>query len=180
MTNLDARRNDPDADRMTLSTIHQAKGMEWPVVMVPWCSEGLFPSSKASEEGRMDEERRLFYVVVTRAKDMLYLFSPQMRKMADGGMYPVDPSVFIKEIPKDLVNVRRASYSSGYSSGYSGGGYGGGGYSSGGYSSSGGYGRGGGYGAGRTGYGSDRPQYSYGSGRSRGGTQPTYKTTWRR
>ena len=41
-----------------------------------------------------DEERRLFYVVVTRAKDQLYLFSPQTRKMADGGMFPVDPSIF--------------------------------------------------------------------------------------
>ena len=179
LTNLDARRNDPEADRVTLSTIHQAKGMEWPVVCVPWCSEGLFPSGKAVEEGRADEERRLFYVVVTRAKDRLYMFAPQMRKTSDGGMFPVEPSMFLKEIPKELVNERRvASYSDTFSGGYSrGGGYSGGGYSGGGYS------RGlGGYGAGKPGYGADRPQYSYGGGRSsRGGSKPQtiIKKTWR-
>ena len=109
MTNLDARRNDPTLDQVTLSTIHQAKGMEWPVVLVPWLSEGLFPSGKATEEGRMEEERRLFYVVVTRAKDQLYLFSPQTRKMTDGGMYPVNPSVFVREIPPELVNKKRVA-----------------------------------------------------------------------
>ena len=152
LTNLDVRRNDPDMDKMTLSTIHQAKGMEWPVVFVPWCSEGMFPSSKADEDGRLAEERRLFYVVVTRAKDKLYLFSPSMRKMSDGGMFPVEPSMFVKEIPPALVQARRVmSYDTPYQQprrpyggGY--GGYGGGGY-------------GGGY------------------GRSK--QQPTYKTTWR-
>ena len=57
----------------------------------------------------MDEERRLFYVVVTRAKDQLYLFTPQTRKMSDGGMFPVDPSVFVKGIPPELVVTRRIS-----------------------------------------------------------------------
>ena len=131
MTNLDVRRNDPELDRVTLSTVHQAKGMEWPVVIVPWLSEGMFPSAKASEEGRMDEERRLFYVVVTRAKDQLYLFSPSVRKMSDGGMFPVDPSVFVKEIPSDLVVTKRVmdfpdAYGGGYGSYGSRGGYGGG------------------------------------------------------
>ena len=138
MTNLDARKNDGKADQVTLSTVHQAKGMEWPVVFVPWLSEGLFPSSKAAEENRMDEERRLFYVVVTRAKDQLYLFSPQVRKTADGGMFPVEPSVFVKEIPPSLVQVRRvANYESSF-----GGGYG----SRGGYGNRGGYGGGNRYG----------------------------------
>ncbi len=107
MTNFDVKRNDPNQDRVTLSTIHQAKGMEWPVVFVPWLSEGMFPSAKATEENRMDEERRLFYVVVTRAKDELYLYSPQMRKSADGGVFPVDASIFIKEIPPELAARRR-------------------------------------------------------------------------
>lgn len=160
LTNLDVRRNDPNQDKLTLSTIHQAKGMEWPVVFVPWLSEGLFPSQKAGEEGRMDEERRLFYVVVTRAKDHLYMFSPQMRKMSDGGMYPVEPSVFVKEIPQELVNQRRVMS---FPDSTSGGGYGfRGGPSYGGGSRSGGYGgHGGGY------------------GRSGGKPQTITRTTWR-
>ena len=100
----------------------------------------------------MDEERRLFYVVVTRAKDQLYLFAPQMRKMTDGGMFPVDPSVFVKEIPPELVVMKRVmdypdAYGGGYGSYGSRGGYGGGSYG-------GGYGGGGSYGGG--GYGSSR------------------------
>ena len=170
MTNLDVRKNDPSLDRVTLSTVHQAKGMEWPVVFVPWVSEGLFPSGKATEEGRLDEERRLFYVVVTRAKDRLFLFSPGMRKMSDGGMFPVEPSVFIRDVPTELLNVKRVmSYSSeppAYG-GYGRGGYGGG-YSRGGYG--GGYGRGG-YGGGYGGYGR--------GGGSKSGPRTVVTTTWR-
>ena len=126
MTNLDVRRNDPSLDRVTLSTVHQAKGMEWPVVIVPWLTEGMFPSAKAAEEGRTDEERRLFYVAVTRAKDKLYLFVPQVRKMSDGGMFPVDASTFVKEIPERLLQICRVqSYPPAYTSGGYGGGYGG-------------------------------------------------------
>ncbi len=55
----------------------------------------------------MDEERRLFYVVVTRAKDELYMFTPQMQKTAQGGVFPVDPSLFVKEIPPELADRRR-------------------------------------------------------------------------
>ncbi|MBR2939850.1 MAG: ATP-dependent helicase [Kiritimatiellae bacterium] len=124
MTNLDVRRNDSELDRVTLSTVRQAKGMEWPVVIVPWLSEGMFPSAKASEEGRMDEERRLFYVVVTRAKDQLYLFTPQARKTTDGGVFPVEPSVFVKEIPSDLVIMKRVMDYGSYGSGGSYGSYG--------------------------------------------------------
>lgn len=172
MTNLDARKNVKAGDSVTLSTIHQAKGMEWPVVIVPWCSQGLFPSSKAAEEGRVDEERRLFYVVVTRAKDELYMFAPAVRKTADGGLMPVESSVFIKEIPATLVETKRLMYTPEtftpqFRSGGFGGGYGGGGYRSGGS----GFGGGGGYGNG--GYRGG----GYGGGKSSGGIT---KTTWRR
>ena len=104
MTNLDAnaRANLP-ADHLQLSTIHQAKGMEWPVVILPWLVDTVFPSARAVEDGNLDEERRLFYVAVTRAKDRLYLSVPRTKKTADGGLYPVEPSIFVKEIPKDLV-----------------------------------------------------------------------------
>lgn len=107
----------------------------------------------------MDEERRLFYVVVTRAKDRLWLFSPQTRKTPDGGMFPVEPSVFLREIPPELVQKKRVAAYPAF-----GGGYGGGGYS-------GGYGRGGG-----NGYGSGR---SWGGGSSPRKPGPVLKTTWR-
>lgn len=115
LTNLDAKKNNLSQDQVTLSTVHQAKGMEWPVVFVPWLSEGMFPSGKAQEEGRMDEERRLFYVVVTRAKDRLILVSPSMRKMSDGGVFPVEPSMFVKEIPEDMLMIKRVSFTPSYS-----------------------------------------------------------------
>jgi len=165
LTNLDARRNTVEADRVTLSTIHQAKGMEWPIVFVPWCSEGMFPSSKAMEENRMDEERRLFYVVVTRAKDELTLFAPSMRRMSDGGIFPVEPCCFVKDIPPDKVQTRRVSSAIDYGGGY--GGYGGG------YGGYGGYG--GGYGGGGSRYGGGG-----GYGRSSRKSAPVLKKTWRR
>ena len=163
MTNLDLKKNSPSSDSITLSTVHQAKGMEWPVVVIPWLSEGMFPSPKAVEEGRDDEERRLFYVAVTRAKDRLAMMSPEMRHTPDGGEFAVRKSIFVSEIPKELVDLRRAvttyqsspsGYGRGYGNGY--GGYGRGGYGSGGY--------------GRGGYG----------GYGRGGQSSGFKTTWRR
>ena len=110
MTNLDDRRNDPSRDMVTLSTVHQSKGMEWPVVMIPWCCEGLFPSAKAIEEARVDEERRLFYVALTRAKDRLSLFVPEMRRNHDGGMFPVKMTSFLNNIPYGLLEHRQAVY----------------------------------------------------------------------
>ncbi len=71
---------DGDTEKVTLSTIHQAKGLEWKAVFLIWLTEGMFPSSRSSEtpEG-LEEERRLFYVGVTRCKDELYLTYPDMR-----------------------------------------------------------------------------------------------------
>jgi hypothetical protein len=126
-------------------------------------------------------------VVVTRAKDQLFLFSPQMRKLSDGGMFPVEPSPFVKEIPSELLQVRRImafpdAYSNSVGRSSYGGGYGSGGYGRTGGYGSGGYGRpGGGYGGnGSGGYG--RPSGGYGGGSGRGGgKQPTItRTTWRR
>lgn len=134
MTNLDVRNLKGESDCVMLSTVHQAKGMEWPVVFLPWLSEGMFPSPRAEEEGRGDEELRLFYVAATRAKDRLSIFSPRIRKMADGRDFPVEPSVFVRGIPADLVEKRRiagaleayASQTRTYGGGYGGYGRGGG------------------------------------------------------
>src|SRR5262249_56831865 len=70
---------DPDDDRVVLSSIHQAKGLEWSRVVVMGLSEGRFPNyrSTATEEG-LEEERRLFYVAVTRAKNEVALVYPML------------------------------------------------------------------------------------------------------
>jgi len=95
------------ADKVYLSTVHQAKGLEWPVVFVIWAVEGMFPSSRSLGESEDDsEERRLFYVAVTRAKDALALCAPSMRCSRDGGVFFCKPSRFIKELPRDLVKER--------------------------------------------------------------------------
>jgi DNA helicase-2/ATP-dependent DNA helicase PcrA len=82
--------------------------MEWPVLFVIWVAEGMFPSSRTlGEAGDDAEERRLFYVAVTRAKDELCLCAPEMRRTRDGGVFFCKPSRFIKEIPRTLL---RESY----------------------------------------------------------------------
>jgi DNA helicase-2/ATP-dependent DNA helicase PcrA len=84
--------------------VHQAKGLEWPVVFVIWVAEGMFPSSRTlGETGDDAEERRLFYVAVTRAKDELCLCVPQVRGAREGGVFYCKPSRFIKELPRGLL-----------------------------------------------------------------------------
>ncbi|MCL1920141.1 MAG: ATP-dependent helicase [Kiritimatiellaeota bacterium] len=111
LTNVDheyAQMEKNDEPMLHLSTVHQAKGLEWKIVFVIWLAEGMFPSSRSLGEAENDEEeRRLFYVAVTRAKDELVLCSPNVRRMRDGGVFFCKPSRFIKEIPGDLV---RESY----------------------------------------------------------------------
>ncbi len=102
------RSIDPDQETVKLTTIHQAKGLEFPVVFVIGLAEGLLPLKRAIEEGDVEEERRLFYVAVTRAKDELYLTFP---KVSAGGGPPqlLEPSRFLREVPEhlyDLVRVR--------------------------------------------------------------------------
>jgi len=86
-------------DRVVLSTIHQAKGLEWSVVFLIGCAEGMFPLARAlKEDGGEEEERRLFYVAATRAKDELYICYPSMVfRRGLGGTY-MGPSRFIEEI----------------------------------------------------------------------------------
>lgn len=70
--------------KVTISTMHAAKGLEWPIVFVPGCFQGGIPNSRGAEEN-MDEERRIFYVAITRAKALLYLSYPKCRRSRDGG-----------------------------------------------------------------------------------------------
>ncbi len=95
---------DEDSEMITLSSIHQAKGLEWRVVFVIWLTEGMFPSSRSLETlEAVEEERRLFYVAVTRAKDELYLTYPMLRLNAGYGESLQRPSRFLAEIPGELL-----------------------------------------------------------------------------
>ncbi len=100
-------RADAVAHTVRLSTIHQAKGLEWPVVILIWAVEGMFPSPRALGDTLDDsEERRLFYVAVTRARNQLAVFTPGMRKSYDGCNYPCKPSRFVTEVPSSCFQTR--------------------------------------------------------------------------
>ena len=75
-----------------------------------WLVDGMFPAAKSlEEEANEAEERRLFYVAVTRAKDYLWLCAPRMRKARDGGVMMCMPSRFLDEIDPDLLQIDKAS-----------------------------------------------------------------------
>jgi len=95
-----------DDEQMRLSTIHQAKGLEFKVVFVIMLCDGMFPAHRSIEspEG-LEEERRLFYVAITRARDELYLTYPLIRSAPDrSGDYMQQPSRFLSEIPRELLD----------------------------------------------------------------------------
>jgi len=87
-----------DDERVILSTVHQAKGLEWKAVFIIWCAEGRFPNPKAVEEGSIEEERRLFYVASTRAMDELYLCYPLLVFDKQVGHIILKPSRFVAEL----------------------------------------------------------------------------------
>jgi DNA helicase-2/ATP-dependent DNA helicase PcrA len=91
---------EPDDDKVVLSSIHQAKGLEWSRVIVMGLSEGRFPNYRASatEEG-LEEERRLFYVAVTRAKNEIALVYPMLARDRYGVDVILEPSRFLAELP---------------------------------------------------------------------------------
>jgi DNA helicase-2/ATP-dependent DNA helicase PcrA len=100
-----------DREAVTLTTAHQAKGLEWHSVFAIWVADGMFPHARAVEESDLgvEEERRLFYVTVTRAKDELYLCYPVLNHQARDGDILMKPSRFLTELPQDLMekwNVR--------------------------------------------------------------------------
>jgi len=94
---------DPDDDRVILSSVHQAKGLEWSRVIVMSLSEGRFPSYRAAAtpEG-LEEERRLFYVAVTRAKNEVALVYPMLARDRYGVDVILEPSRFIAELPDSV------------------------------------------------------------------------------
>ena len=114
LTNVEAEqdRAEEDDEKIRLSTIHQAKGLEFKVVFVVMLCDGMFPSNRSldSFDGE-EEERRLFYVAITRAQDELYLSYPMIRTVAGGGSDDMiqQPSRFLNELPGDLVDEWKLS-----------------------------------------------------------------------
>jgi len=93
-----------DKEAVNLSTVHQAKGLEFHTVFVIWLTDGMFPSSRSLDtRDALEEERRLFYVAITRARDELYLTLPHMRLSGGYGDVFQRPSRFLREIPNNLV-----------------------------------------------------------------------------
>jgi DNA helicase II / ATP-dependent DNA helicase PcrA len=99
----DADARSDDAGLVTLMTLHNAKGTEYPTVFIAGCEEGVFPHSRALDEGGLEEERRLFYVGVTRAMRELYLTYAQ-RRAVFGAQTMGLRSRFLGEIPAELLD----------------------------------------------------------------------------
>lgn len=99
---LDCGQEAEEEDAVVLSTIHQAKGLEWKVVFLPWMVEGRFPPGYALREkdGQQEEERRIFHVAVTRAEDELYLLVPRMGKGRDRCAGYLQSSRFVQELDR--------------------------------------------------------------------------------
>ena len=140
--------------QVTLMTVHTAKGLEFPVVFVTGMEDGTFPHQRSlGDESELEEERRLAYVAITRARERLYLTRAAVRS-AWGTPQEMPPSRFLDDIPAELLDVRRAATSGERMRASYGGSYGSGSYGSGSYGS-------GSYGSG-----------SYGRSRSREGRDP--------
>ena len=100
----DADQTGEDEDAVLMMTMHSAKGLEFPVVFLAGMEDGLFPGFRAMErEEDMEEERRLCYVAVTRAKEQLYLTCAE-RRMLYGRTQYAHPSRFIDEMPRELLD----------------------------------------------------------------------------
>ena len=100
----DADSKDTAADRVTLMTLHSSKGLEFPVVCLVGLEQGLFPSYRSLDDpASLEEERRLCYVGITRAKERLFLSHASERRLWGGMREPAVPSIFLAELPEALV-----------------------------------------------------------------------------
>ena len=99
----DADDRTDDEGLMTLMTLHNAKGLEYPIVFMIGCEEGVFPHSRALDEGGLEEERRLCYVGITRAQRDLYLTYARTRTVFGARSYGA-PSRFVDEVPAELTD----------------------------------------------------------------------------
>jgi len=97
-------------DQVTLMTLHSAKGLEFPVVFIIGMEENLIPHFNSTMNGQVEEERRLFYVGITRAKEKVYL-AGATKRMIFGKQQGCIPSRFISELPKELIKWENFDYS---------------------------------------------------------------------
>jgi DNA helicase-2/ATP-dependent DNA helicase PcrA len=119
----DVDRMSDDEDRVTLMTAHNAKGLEFPLVFVAGLEQGLMPHASSFEDARqMEEERRLFYVALTRAERRIVLSAARERRRM-GGIMPSELSDFVQDLPQDVLAVRDLGHAT--SGGYGGSRYGG-------------------------------------------------------
>jgi len=107
------RSADPNADALRLTTVHQAKGLEYAAVFLIGLADGSFPLRRAIEAGDVEEERRLFYVAVTRARDELYLCFPKVNTKGGPAMLQT-PSRFLTELSSELYQPLRMKRSYGW------------------------------------------------------------------
>jgi ATP-dependent DNA helicase UvrD/PcrA len=106
-----------DEGLVTLMTLHNAKGLEYPIVFITGCEDGVFPHSRAIEEGGLEEERRLFYVGITRAMRKLYLTHARRRAVFGAQSYGLR-SRFLEEIPAELLHEpQQAPFRPGFATG---------------------------------------------------------------
>ncbi len=98
----DADERTDDEGLVTLMTLHNAKGLEYPIVLIIGCEEGVFPHARALEEGGVEEERRLCYVGITRAQNDLFVSYARSRTVFGARTYGI-PSRFLAEIPAKLI-----------------------------------------------------------------------------
>ena len=105
----DIDQHDPQADAVSMMTLHNAKGLEFPFVFIAGLEDGLFPMMRAYDEpAELEEERRLFYVGVTRAERKLYLTHARRRRRGAQWMDST-PSPFLESVPENLTDTRRTA-----------------------------------------------------------------------
>lgn len=100
---------DPRADAVSIMTVHSAKGLEFRVVFIPGCEDGVFPLKFSKDEENLNEEKNLFYVALTRAKEKAILLRAKRRKWM-GSYLNTSPSPFLQRIPGELIEEKTIPY----------------------------------------------------------------------
>jgi DNA helicase-2/ATP-dependent DNA helicase PcrA len=105
LLSAESNERSPDDQKhcLRLTTVHQAKGLEFPIVFVIGLSDGLFPLKRTIDDGDVTEERRLFYVAATRAKEALYLTYPMLNQQGNS-LQRLNASRFVQEIPEPALS----------------------------------------------------------------------------